>query len=218
MSVRGTTGATTPRGTLINGVDTSIWMIDRVVTPAERAAFKGIIFEPEHLPGATVKYTASFYPNLRKWDDSTRGNLNDYSDRPYILLRFSELYLIAAEAAFKGGGTAQQAADMINVLRTRAAAKAGQNPAQYAAAVAAQQITAGQVTLDFILDERTRELFGESTRWWDLARTKSLVARVQLWNTEGSAGVQSFNMLRPIPQQQIDLVTEGPAFPQNPGY
>ena len=218
MSVRGTTGAVTPRGTLINGVDTSIWMADRVVTPAERAAFKGIIFEPEHLAGATVKYTASYYPNLRKWDDSTRGDKNDYSDRPYILLRFSELYLIAAEAAFKGGGTAQQAADMINVLRTRAALKANQTPAQYAAAVLAQQVTAGQITLDFILDERTRELFGESTRWWDLSRTKSLVARVQTWNPEGSAGVQPFNMLRPIPQQQIDLVTEGPPFPQNPGY
>ena len=218
MSARGTTGATTPRGTLINGVDTAIWMADRIVTPAERAAFKGIIFEPEHLAGATVPYTASYYANLRKWDDSTRGDKNDYSDRPYILLRFSELYLIAAEAAFKGGGTAQQAADMINVLRTRAALKANQTPAQYTAAVLAQQITAGQVTLDFILDERTRELFGESTRWWDLARTKSLVSRVQAWNPEGSAGVQSYNMLRPIPQTQIDLVTEGPKFPQNPGY
>ena len=54
MSVRGTTGATTPRGTLINGVDSSIWMADRVVTAAERNAFKGIIFEPDHLAGSTV--------------------------------------------------------------------------------------------------------------------------------------------------------------------
>jgi starch-binding outer membrane protein, SusD/RagB family len=218
MSAVGSTGATTPRGTLINGVDTSIWMADRVVTPAERAAFKGIIFEPDHLAGATVKYTPSFYPNLRKFDDSTRLDLNDYSDRPYILFRFAELYLIAAEAAFKGGGTAQQAADMINVLRTRASLKANQTPVQYAAAVAAQQITAGQVTLDFILDERSRELFAEDCRWWDLSRTKKLVERVQLHNTEGAAGVQPYNMLRPIPQSQIDFVTEGPKYPQNPGY
>lgn len=218
MSVKGSTGATTPRGTLINGVDTSIWMTDRVVTPAERAAFKGIIFEPDHLPGATVKYTPSFFPNVRKFDDSTRLDLNDYSDRPYILYRFADLYLIAAEAAFKGGGTPQQAADMINVLRTRAALKANQTPAQYAAAVAAQQITAGQVTLDFILDERSRELFAEDCRWWDLSRTKKLVERVQLYNTEGAAGVQPYNMLRPIPQSQIDFVTEGPKYPQNTGY
>jgi len=218
MSVKGSTGATTPRGTLINGVDTSIWMADRVVTAAERAAFKGIIFEPEHLAGATVKYTPSYFPSVRKFDDSTRGDQNDYSDRPYILFRFSDVYLIAAEAAFKGGATLQDAANMINVLRTRAALKANQTPAQYTAAVAAQQITAAQVTLDFILEERSRELFAEDTRWWDLSRTKTLVQRVQLYNAEGAAGVQPYNMLRPIPQSQIDLVTEGPKYPQNPGY
>jgi starch-binding outer membrane protein, SusD/RagB family len=218
MSVRGSTGATTPRGTLINGIDTAIWMVDRVVTPAERAAFKGIIFEPEHLPGATVKYTASYFPSVRKFDDSTRADMNDYSDRPYILFRFSEVYLVAAEAAFKGGATMQEAADMLNVLRARAALKANQTPAQYAAALAAQQITAGQVTLDFILEERSRELFAEDNRWWDLSRTKKLVERVQAHNPEGAAGVQPYNMLRPIPQSQIDLVTEGPRYPQNPGY
>lgn len=217
-SVKGSTGVTTPRGTLINGVDTSIWMADRVVSTAERSAFKGIIFEPDHLSGATVKYTAAFFPSVRKFDDSTRGHMNDYSDRPYILFRFSELYLIAAEAAFKGGATLQDAANMINVLRTRAALKPNQTPVQYAANIVAQQITPAQVTLDFILDERSRELFAEDTRWWDLSRTKKLVDRVQLYNAEAAAGVQPFNMLRPIPQSQIDLVTEGPKYPQNPGY
>lgn len=217
-SVRGSAGVTTPRGTLINGVDTSIWMADRIISPAERAAFKGVIFEPEHLPGATVPFTTSFYPSVRKFDDSTRVDMNDYSDRPYIMFRFSELYLIAAEAAIKGGGTLQQAADMINVLRTRAALKANQTPTQYAANVIAQQVTAGDMTIDFILDERSRELFAEDTRWWDLSRTQKLVERVQAYNAEAAAGVQPFNMLRPIPQTQINLVTEGPPFPQNPGY
>lgn len=217
-SVKGTAGAATPRGTLINGVDTAIWMADRVVAPGERAAFKGIIFEPEHLSGVTVPYTSLLFPSLRKWDDSTRADMNDYSDRPYVLFRFSEVYLIAAEAALKGGGTLQQAADMLNVLRIRAALKPGQTPGEYAAAVAAQTITPAQVTLDFILDERTRELYGESCRWYDLSRTKTLVDRVKKYNTEAAAGVAPGHMLRPIPQQQIDLVTEGPAFPQNPWY
>lgn len=218
MSVPGTPGATTPRGQLINGVDTAIWMADRLVTAQERANFKGVIFEPEHLAGATVPYTASLYPNVRKYDDSTRGDMNDYSDRPFILYRFSDVYLIAAEAAIKGGATLQDAADMINVLRTRAARKQGQTPGEYAAAVAAQQVSAGDMTIDFLLDERSRELYAEYTRWWDLARTQKLVERVQAYNPQGAAGVQPFNMLRPIPQQQIDLVTEGPPFPQNPGY
>jgi hypothetical protein len=218
MAATGTPGATTPRGQLINAVDTAIWFADRVVTPAERLAFKGIILEPEHLAGATVKYTASLFPNLRKFNDSTRADLNDYSDRPFILFRFSELYLIAAEAAFKGGAPIQEAANMINVLRARAALKLNQTPAEYAAALVAQQVTSAQITLDFLLDERSRELFAEDCRWWDLSRTKTLVSRVQLHNPEGAAGVQAYNMLRPIPQQQIDLVTEGPPFPQNPGY
>jgi starch-binding outer membrane protein, SusD/RagB family len=218
MSASGTTGATTPRGVLVNKVDTAIWCADRVITPAERNAFKGIILEPEHLPGVTVPFTGTMFPSLRKWDDSTRADLNDYSDRPFILFRFAEVYLIAAEAAFKGGGTMQQAADMLNVLRVRAALKNNQTPVEYAAAVIAQTITAAQVTLDFILDERTREMYGETTRWWDLARTKTLVTRLTQHNTEAAPNVKEFHMLRPIPQQQIDLVTEGPPFPQNQGY
>jgi hypothetical protein len=218
-SVKGSTGVTTPRGTLINGVDTAIWMVDRAVSAAERAAFKGVILEAESVPGATVKTTVAFFPSVRKFDDSTRGHMNDYSDRPYILFRFAELYLIAAEAYLKDGKPTEAAA-MINVLRTRAALKPNQTAAQYAANVAAQQITAGQVSIDFILEERSRELFAEDTRWWDLSRTQKLVERVKLYNTDAgaAAGVQPFNMLRPIPQSQIDLVTEGPKYPQNPGY
>jgi len=79
-------------------------------------------------------------------------------------------------------------------------------------------IAPSDVTLDFILDERTREFYGEWQRWWDLVRTQSLVSRVMAWNPEAAPYIQPFHVLRPIPQQQIDLVTEGPAFPQNPGY
>lgn len=214
----GSNGATVNGKVLINKVDTAIWLRDRVVTPAERAAFKGITLEPDYLPGATIKFTDQMFPTVRKFDDSTRGDQNDYSDRPYILFRFSDVYLIAAEAAIKGGATLQDAADMINVVRTRAALMSNQTPAQYAAAVAAQQITAAQVSLDFLLEERSRELFAEDTRWWDLSRTKKLVDRVKLFNPEAGPTVQPFNMLRPIPQSQIDLVTEGPKYPQNPGY
>ncbi|MBL7750973.1 MAG: RagB/SusD family nutrient uptake outer membrane protein, partial [Chitinophagaceae bacterium] len=52
----------------------------------------------------------------------------------------------------------------------------------------------------------------------DLVRTQSLVRRIQEWNPEAGPNIQSFHVLRPIPQSQIDRVTEGPAFPQNPGY
>ena len=152
------------------------------------------------------------------------------------------MYLIAAEAAFKLNQL-QNAADMINVVRKRAAFRtnvayapgcAAGSPTCYpstttgdpyaagfnqATAEAAMLITPANVTLDFILDERTREFYGESVRWLDLVRTKSLVTRVQAWNpVESGVNVRATHMLRPIPQDQIDRVTAGPAYPQNPGY
>jgi hypothetical protein len=80
------------------------------------------------------------------------------------------------------------------------------------------QITPAQVTLDFILDERSREFYGECQRWYDLVRTQSLIRRTQQYNAEGGPNIQPFEDLRPIPQTEIDLVTTGPKFPQNPGY
>jgi hypothetical protein len=129
------------------------------------------------------------------------------------------VYLIA-EAAFKGGGTLQQAADMINAVRHRAAFRTSYPPGvTQESAQAAVTITPSRVTLDFVLDERTREFFGEWQRWWDLVRTKSLLTRVAEWNPiEAGANIQPSHVLRPIPQDETDRVTEGPPFPQNPGY
>jgi hypothetical protein len=107
---------------------------------------------------------------------------------------------------------------MLNVVRQRAAYRKTNTATQNAAAVAAVTITNTDVTLDFILDERSREFFGEWQRWLDLVRTQSLVRRVKAWNPEAAPNIQDFHKLRPIPQSQIDRVTEGPAFPQNQGY
>ncbi|MBC7948452.1 MAG: RagB/SusD family nutrient uptake outer membrane protein [Chitinophagaceae bacterium] len=205
------------------GADTAVWFADYAVPGAPQAfgarAFKGIIVTP-------TMQTNTVFPIMKKWDDPSRAAPNDPSTRPFVLARFSEVYLIAAEAAFKGGGTMQQAADMLNLVRQRAAYRTTNTPAQNAAASAAVTITAGDVTLDFILDERTRELFGEAHRWLDLVRTKSLKARLSLWN-RAEAGIDNGNfkdhyVLRPIPQDQIDRVTEGAcvgnACWQNPGY
>jgi hypothetical protein len=203
---------TTSRGTLIKDVDTAIWMPGYEVTEAQRLAFKGVILSPS-------QYTGTIYPSMKKYDDKTRLVVNDPSDRPFIMFKFSELYLIAAEAAFKGGATINDAVNMLNALRQRAAYRATNSAAQNAAAVLVQTITAASVNIDFILDEYCRELYGEWRRWYDLARTKTLAARVAAYNADAATGFASpKHLLRPIPQSQIDLVTEGPAYPQNPGY
>lgn len=131
------------------------------------------------------------------------------------MYRISDVYLLAAEAALKLNDLTK-AAEMINVVRRRAAWNATNSAAQNAAAATANEIKPANVTLDFLLDERTREFYGESLRWWDLVRKQSLVRRVKQYNTETSAKIQDFHILRLIPQRQIDAVTDGPKSPQNP--
>ncbi len=227
------------RGQLTAGLDTAIWFSDYEVVGAPQNngpnPFKGIIVTP-------LLQNNNIYPYMKKLADPRRLHHNDPSYRPVVHARFSEVYLIAAEAAFKLGQM-QNAADMINIVRKRAAYRtnaaptpscAAGSPTCYpstsggdlyapgfnqATAEAALTITAGQVTLDFILDERSREFYGESVRWLDLVRTKQLVTRVKAWNpTEAGTSIKPENMLRPIPQDQIDRVTVGPKYPQNPGY
>jgi hypothetical protein len=210
------------RGTLIPGVDTAYWIppFEVAGAPTQRNGtdFKGIIVPPSlqrQAPSNNV-----YNPTVKKFDDSTRVSVNDGSTRPVCIIRFAEAYLLCAEAYFKAGDNVN-AAKYVNYIRERAAYRSTNTPAQNAAAALAMDITPAQVTLDFILDERTRELYGEGVRWLDLARTKQLITRVQAWNPEASthaADGSGHYALRPIPQTELDRITSGTAMPQNPGY
>lgn len=148
------------------------------------------------------------YPTLKKHLDPTRATYNEaQSSRDVFVIRFAELYLIVAEAEMNLDHP-DVAANYINVIRSRAA-----KPDQ----VAAMQIAPEQVTIDFILDERAREFAGEQMRWFDLKRTGKLVDRIRALNPDG-INVQAFNTLRPIPQSQLDAVTNRDEFTQNEGY
>ncbi|MEO5564307.1 MAG: RagB/SusD family nutrient uptake outer membrane protein [Chitinophagaceae bacterium] len=149
------------------------------------------------------------YPTLSKFLDPTRPNFNEaQSARDVFVIRLAEVYLIAAEASLNLSN-AQKAADYINILRTRAA-KPGR--------VANMQVTAAQMSIDFILDERARELAGEQIRWFDLKRTGKLLSRVTANNPTNAVSIKPFHLLRPIPQTQIDAVTNRDEFKQNEGY
>ena len=153
------------------------------------------------------------YPSLEKYVDHSSNNIKYswHSARPIVLARLAETYLIAAEANL-GCGNAAAAAQRINTVRERAAAD-GVDPS-------VMDISASDVTLDYILDERAREMAGENWRWIDLARTGKLVERVQKYNYNGSPNIKSYHALRPIPQTQIDAMTDETekANYQNPGY
>jgi starch-binding outer membrane protein, SusD/RagB family len=150
-----------------------------------------------------------FYVSLKKFKDSTRTSSNEaQSARDVFVIRLAEMYLIAAEAELKRGNP-DAAATYINSIRTRAA-----NPGKEAA----MKITGAQVTLDFILDERARELAGEQLRWFDLKRTNKLIDRIKSMNPDAAQYVQNFHYVRPIPQSQIDAVINKDEFKQNDLY
>ncbi len=148
------------------------------------------------------KLSDPLWPSTKKWDWVDPLNVlidPQYGDQPYI--RLAETYLLLAEAQLKLGKLAP-AASAINAVRLRSGASA---------------ITAGQVTLSFILDERSRELVTEEQRRYTLLRTGSWLTRTKAMNTLAGPNIQPRDTLFPIPQSVIDANTTKP-MPQNPGY
>ncbi len=129
--------------------------------------------------------------------------------KDFILMRLGETYLLRAEAEFKQGKL-DEAAESINELRRRANAPL---------------VSASDITLDFILDERVRELVGEENRRLTLMRTGTLVERATRLNSNITGlpanrqitGLTQTNLLLPIPQNEIDLNKDA-ILEQNPGY
>jgi hypothetical protein len=140
--------------------------------------------------------------STRKWDcyDPQRPTeAASWCDVGY--LRLGETYLVLAEAQFRQGH-AGDAAETINALRRRAHAP---------------EIDASDVTLDFILDERSRELLAEEQRRYTLVRTGTFAERVRKYNQLVGPLFEDKHVYLPIPQSVIDANLTGD-FPQNPGW
>lgn len=184
------------------------------------------------------------YPNLWKigpyrTDNGTGlGQPNGASTRPFNIAKFSELYFIAAEAAVKGATatTGKSARELINVIRARAGMWRWNNNGNVikvedksATMIAA---TPSNITIDYILAERSREYFGEGYRWYDLVRTQKWAEFAGSYTICGSTfgdhtpvmvtrTIPAGYYLRPIPQGQLDgmeMTAEQIAAYQNPGY
>lgn len=148
------------------------------------------------------KLNDPLWPSTRKWDWASpvdpQGGAT-FVDQPY--LRLADTYLLLAEAQFRQGKLTD-AATNINLVRARAGASA---------------ITPAQVTLNFILDERSRELLTEENRRYTLMRTGTWYARTILYNPLAKVAVTPRDSLLPIPQSVIDAnLTK--KMNQNPGY
>ena len=179
--------------------DTAIYMPGVDVADPKITATRYLVIPPR-------KYDNTLAATMIKFFDTKRADLNAPSIRPVIAMRLAEVYLIAAEAAFMTGKISE-AVTNINIIRNRAATAGNSN-----------SIQASDLSLDFILDERSRELCGENMRWWDLVRTGKLLERVRLHNKEAAANIVAKHILRPIPQSQIDATTTGTPYPQNTGW
>lgn len=158
-------------------------------------------------PGEVDNPFLKFYPSLTKFNSGSliSPKANKFTSDAYAtVMRLGEVYLIAAEAEFYLRGANATAAGFVNALRNR---------------VSGEQINAGDVDLQFLLDERARELCGEYTRWYDLKRTGKLTkAYLTQKNPDvGQYFVDGTHQLRPIPQGQIDAISNPEGY-QNNGY
>ncbi|SDE87875.1 Starch-binding associating with outer membrane [Dyadobacter soli] len=191
--------------------DTSMLFLKTSATPAQtaRAAGRYKIFDRNTMykEDGTLLLRSQFI-QMSKFMDPTRLTANqEWSSRDGFVIRIAEMYLIAAEALMKTNPT--EALQFLNDLRKKRA---------FPGKEAAMEIAAKDLSIDFILDERARELAGELFRWYDLKRTGKLVSYVQKHNMDAKANIKETHMLRPIPQVQLDAITNKEEFKQNPGY
>lgn len=149
-------------------------------------------------------YRVTKFTNMRS--DNTYivgGNRSEFVDTDFPMFRLSDAYLMYAECAMNGAGSMSTAVDYLNLLRLRA----GVN-----------NITAGAITSDFLINERGRELYWEGHRRQDLIRFGKLEGGQYLWNWKGSANGRALPNtmnLYPIPFNQVIM---NPNLSQNPGY
>ena len=183
--------------------DTAIFLPGFEMPVAERTKKKYQVLVPS-------RYDEITFLGLLKHLDGGRIDRTQFEGgRDYIAMRLADTYLMLAEAQLRAGNKSE-AVKNINVVRTRAA---------WSGRTSQMQVTEAQLDMEFIMEERERELSGEQFRWLDLKRWGNLVERVRKFNPQAAPNIKDFHVLRPIPQIQIDRAEGGAtAFPQNPGY
>lgn len=200
-------------------VFTPNWNID----PAVKTKMPMLVADPSDLfSPVTGNYKSSseipagdpnltnIFPAFRKFSSKMWVYTNQYWMGDIPIVRLGDIYLVAAEAALLYNNDLQKAAGFINILRKRAAITSRESELV---------ISPAQVTIDFIMQERGRELSGEHWRWYDLKRAGKLT-KSYLAATNQVASVNfndSKHVLRPIPQSTLDAITNAQEFGTN-GY
>lgn len=198
--------------------DTILYRPMRNVSEEEAAEYKtrgimvdglNLIYRGENFrPAGGYRSNERMYANtITKYLDRNRTEpKHEKSGSDVVLFRLAEMYLIAAECAYvlEGGGAAKP---YIDQLRERARTTPEALP-----------VDAEEIDIDFILDERTREMGVELVRWFDLKRTDKF-DRIRSLNPDAEFFDVNVHRLRPIPSSELDRITNYPGgFHQNPGY
>jgi len=158
------------------------------------------------IPDFTTGIAAPKFTNMTSGGNA--GSNATFVDTDFPVFRLGEAYLIYAEAQLRGGGgNRAQALAYVNALRERAYGGASGD------------ITDSQLTLDFLLAERGRELLWEAHRRTDLVRFGEFTGDKYIWEWKGGTqtgtATDSFRDLYPIPESEI---VANPNLKQNPGY
>ncbi|MDO4209048.1 MAG: RagB/SusD family nutrient uptake outer membrane protein [bacterium] len=174
----------------------------------------------------TTTYIAESFPRFMKyriWDRDPNGTFLlaapngqfGYGDVPVI--RYAEMPLIAAECMIALGRTSEAATLVNKEIRNARVVRPGHNLSE-------AQVSASDMTIDWILEERARELCGEWLRWFDLKRIlgpQGKFAATIMGRNPSMAGDdcrQEYHTLWPIPNTFLDKLQNAEEFGQNPGY
>jgi hypothetical protein len=179
-------------------------------SPDKRAMFLTTSRTPaiNSLTDYTQGFVVTKFRNLTLDGQPGKNRTAEFVDIDMPLFRLAEMYLIYAEASLRGGGgDIGTATNYINSLRTRAYGNETGN------------ISASDLTLDFVLSERARELYWEGHRRTDLIRYKLFSSGDYLWQWKGprlnGGGISDHYKIFPIPANEL---SNNPNLKQNPGY
>jgi hypothetical protein len=193
--------------------DTAVYWSHKILTSTFKAS-KSTKYELKDIndlykPDQSLVDVRNFIEMHKHNSTTDRSAIFEFrSKRDAFVIRIAEMYLIVGEAEMKlNHGT--DAASYINILRTKRAVPGKES---------LMQISASDLNIDFILDERARELGGELLRWFDLKRTGKLLEYVRAYNPNAAANIQEKHLLRPIPQSNLDRITNKDEFIQNTGW
>jgi hypothetical protein len=181
-----------------------------VFTGDQRGMFHtdGQSLEIESIPPFEDGYAVKKFKNVDSNGNQGSDTAGDFVDTDLPLIRLAEIYLNYAEATLRGGsGNVGTAVSKINELRTRAYGNASGN------------INTSTLTLEFVLDERSRELYWEGQRRTDLVRYGYFTSGSYLWPFKGNEAtgisVPEYRNVFPLP---INVISTNPNLTQNEGY